>query len=536
MLKVLQNVTDVNPPYGKHLTTITEVIYSILEMANRKRGVSKICIARFKFQFPPRLAAGSRIPDLLVSVCEVSNRDAHTSSTGKLFNAHTVDNYNKPHVAGFNGSDFLLDPYTYQYLNSTFQRNHDPPVRHLGEYSTDVLASKAYGLLDDAAATKKPFFLAIAPNAPHSNVAWTGDGTLNGSGYSFSAPVSAERHKHLFKDVKVPRTTNFNPENPSGVNWIRSLRRQSEENVAYNDHFYRQRLRALQAVDELVDGVFARLKSHNLLDNTYIIYTADNGYHIGQHRLQPGKECGFEEDINVPLIIRGPGVAEKLTTELVTTHTDLAPTILNLIGEKPRPDFDGAAIPVHSAEISVLETHSKAWHEHVNVEYWGFAIGEGQYESGKPYLNNTYKALRIVGKHYNLYYSVWCNNVHELYNLNTDPGQLENLLSSSSNLESTIILDLPVSKVASRLDSLLFVLKSCKGDQCVNPWKALHPDGEVSTLKDALKSQFDTFYETEQIRIKYDRCEAGYIIGAEGPQFETDGLVYRDGLKWSEWV
>jgi hypothetical protein len=144
--------------------------------------------------------------------CSFSNGIAHTFSTGKLFNAHTVGNYNKPHVAGFNGSDFLLDPYTYQYLNSTFQRNHDPPVRHLGEYSTDVLASKAYGFLDDAAATKEPFFLAIAPNAPHSNVAWTGDGTLNGSSYTFSAPVSAERHKHLFKDVKIPRTKNFNPE------------------------------------------------------------------------------------------------------------------------------------------------------------------------------------------------------------------------------------------------------------------------------------------------------------------------------------
>jgi hypothetical protein len=225
-----------------------------------------------------------------------------------------------------------------------------------------------------------------------------------------------------------------------------------------------------------------------------------------------------------------------LTTELVTTHTDLAPTILNLIGEAARPDFDGSAIPVHSAEIQAASVDLKSWHEHVNVEYWGFAIGEGQYDSGKPYLNNTYKALRIIGKGYNLYYSVWCNNVYELYDLNNDPGQLENLLLPSSNPESATILGLPVSKIASRLDSLLFVLKSCKGEQCVNPWKALHPYGEVSTLEDALETRFDAFYEIEQVRIKYDRCEAGYIIDAEGPQFETDGLVFRDGVKWSEWV
>jgi arylsulfatase A-like enzyme len=130
-------------------------------------------------------------------------------------------------------------------------------------------------------------------------------------------------------------------------------------------------LRALQAVDELVDGVFKKLEDYKILDNTYIIYSSDNGYHIGQHRLQPGKECGYEEDINIPLIIRGPGVAENVTTELVTTHTDLAPTILKLIGEKPRPDFDGSAIPVDKKAIAAAE---KQWHEHVNVEYWGFAV------------------------------------------------------------------------------------------------------------------------------------------------------------------
>jgi hypothetical protein len=70
----------------------------------------------------------------------------------------------------------------------------------------------------------------------------------------------------------------------------------------------------------------------------------------------------------------------------------------------------------------------------------------------------------------------------------------------------------------------------------VKPWQALHPAGDVSTLEDALASRFDVYYEEEQVRIKYDRCEAGYIIEAEGPQFEGDGLVYRDGLRWSEWT
>lgn len=91
-------------------------------------------------------------------------------------------------------------------------------------------------------------------------------------------------------------------------------------------------------------------------------------------------------------------------------------------------------------------------------------------------------------------------------------------------------------KVLARLDALLFVLKSCKGPSCVRPWHALHPEGDVHNLRDALSSRFDVFYEQQQEKVRYSRCELGYILDAEGPQFETDGLVYRDGARWSEWV
>jgi arylsulfatase A-like enzyme len=179
-------------------------------------------------------------------------------------------------------------------------------------------------------------------------------------------------------------------------------------------------LRALQAVDEIVAGVVHRLDAYGILDNTYIIYTTDNGYHIGHHRLHPGKECGFEEDINIPLIIRGPGIPKNKTTEIVTAHTDIVPTIFNITGIPLRKDFDGAAIPL-TEETLEIAAHDR--HEHVNVEYWGFAVGESPYAFTRPgdltsglHLNNTYKGLRLQGKGYNLYYSVWCSHEHELYN------------------------------------------------------------------------------------------------------------------------
>lgn len=184
----------------------------------------------------------------------------------------------------------------------------------------------------------------------------------------------------------------------------------------------------------MVDTLFVKLADRNLLDNTYIMYSSDNGYHIGQHRLQPGKECGFEEDINVPLIIRGPGVPAGEVTNIVTSHTDIAPTIFSLIGKTPRKDFDGAAIPVTS---NGLEFAKGKRHEHVSVEYWGFALTEGEY-GGHLYWNNTYKSLRILGAGYNLYYAVWCNNEHELYDLEVSlvPGSSVPTLMSSSNVLS----------------------------------------------------------------------------------------------------
>ena len=99
-----------------------------------------------------------------------------------------------------------------------------------------------------------------------------------------------------------------------------------------------------------------------------------------------------------------------------------------------------------------------------------------------------------------------------------------------------------LSKLTARLDSLLFVLKSCKGTVCVEPWKALHPAGNVITLADALSSRFDDFYAARQTaaKVEFSSCEAGYILEAEGAQFGDEnggkGLLYRDGVRWSEWV
>lgn len=174
------NVTDVNPPHGG---------------------------------FPKFITQGLNDNYLPVWLQDAGYK---TFYTGKMFNSHTVDNYNSPHLRGFTSSDFLLDPYTYSYLNSTYQKDHEPPVSYEGHHTSDVITEKAYGLLEDALASSddRPFFLTVAPVAPHSNIDPNDHGP---GGPRMTTPIPAERHKHLFPDARIPRTPNFNPDKVSAT-------------------------------------------------------------------------------------------------------------------------------------------------------------------------------------------------------------------------------------------------------------------------------------------------------------------------------
>ena len=181
------NVTDVNPPWGeKPLIIPVERIRKLILLGGYPKFVSQ----GFNDDWFP-----------------VWMQDAgyNTYYTGKLMNSHSLETYNAPFVKGFNGSDFLLDPYTYSYYNSTYQRNQDPPKSYEGHYTTDVITEKSMGFLNDALESDRPFFFTVAPIAPHSNVDNLEDFAV------MTEAIPAPKHRHLFKDVKLPRTPNFNP-------------------------------------------------------------------------------------------------------------------------------------------------------------------------------------------------------------------------------------------------------------------------------------------------------------------------------------
>ncbi|KAJ4989041.1 arylsulfatase, partial [Stagonosporopsis vannaccii] len=458
----------------------------------------------------------------------------NTYYVGKLWNFHTVDNYNAPFAQGFNGSDFLLDPFTYQYWNAKMSHDGSEPVSYAGQYSTDVVSAKARHRLEQALKEDQPFFLTVSPIAPHSNWVIEPEKDLS----YLTEPISAPRHQHLFKDYKIPRGKSFNAGIEGAASLVGELPPLNDSVIAYNDHYQRQRLRALRSVDEMVDELVKRLDEAGQLENTYIFYTTDNGYHISQHRMHPGKECGYDTDIHIPFFVRGPGVARGGSIDTVTTHTDVSSTLLKIAGVSK--SLDGTSIPLNN------DDNTSERYEHAQVEYWGPGVPEGHYgfradkhrEAGiikNIYMNNTYKGIRLVSEEYSLYYSTWCTNETELFDLKSDPGQTVNILARDPSILQFEIAGRSLEHIVPRLNALIMVLKTCKGRDCTKPWRVLHPGGTIKSLSDALDKSYDSFY-IEQPQMWFTGCPLGYFADMENQAdvlaYEEPPVLVQQGFDW----
>ena len=220
---------------------------------------------------------------------------------------------------------------------------------------------------------------------------------------------------------------------------------------------------------------------------------------MGNHRLGAGKRCPYEEDINIPLLIRGPDVAQGVTSSIVNSHTDMAPTILKMLGVPLRPEFDGAPIAYTNEELGTVDKH-----ELVNVEFWN----SGSHPVGvvnQKYYNNTYKALRLISDDYSFLYTTWCTGEKEFYDMTTDSGQMYNRLATPPRGTASKYYSRAEDDLFHRLDALLMVTKSCAQDSCRDPWSVLFPDGSVNSLTDAMKPEYDTFF-ANQPKVSYSAC------------------------------
>jgi arylsulfatase A-like enzyme len=193
-------------------------------------------------------------------------------------------------------------------------------------YTIDVIARHAGQFLDDS--DSRPFFLMLSLFAPHD---------LNNE-----PPVPAARHSNAFAGARLPRSPSFDEEDVTDKpRFIREMPRLSDDEIALLDRFYQARLASLLAVDELVRGVLMSLEGTGKLANTFVLYTSDNGIHLGEHRLRFRKNTAYEEAVRVPLIVRGPGVPRGSVTDAMVMNIDLAPTMAQLASARSANFVDG---------------------------------------------------------------------------------------------------------------------------------------------------------------------------------------------------
>ena len=180
------------------------------------------------------------------------------------------------------------------YTNFNYALNENGQKHYYGRadksYLTDVLSAKAGSFISSAASSGKPFMLEVATFAPH-------------------APYTpAPRYANTASLATYPQTGSYDklPKNPPS--WLKG---QPALNAARTQRIakaYRRRVESVGAVDDMIGHLEDQLRASGAARNTYFVFSSDNGYHMGEYQLMPGKQTAFDTDIHVPLIVSGPGV------------------------------------------------------------------------------------------------------------------------------------------------------------------------------------------------------------------------------------
>jgi arylsulfatase A-like enzyme len=266
----------------------------------------------------------------------------YTGLIGKYLNSYRHDPPVPPGWSEWRAApDAWPDGNVYDYRlneNGTLVRyGHDP-----ADFKEDVLTQKAVNFVDRRAPSPKPFFLWLTYTAPH----WAGpDPNPNPPHDCGHAAKPAPRHAHAFDTAQLPRPPNFNEADMSDKPAkVRDLPRLDQSQIADIQRGYRCELESLLSVDEGVKQVVGALEANGVLDDTLVIYTSDNGYFHGEHRIAKDKQRIYEESIRVPLEMRGPGVPEGATVSDPVINADLAPTVVDAANATPGLVMDGRSL------------------------------------------------------------------------------------------------------------------------------------------------------------------------------------------------
>ena len=268
-------------------------------------------------------------------------------------------------------------------------------------YMVDVLSNKAGSFIDSSASSGKPFLLEVATFAPH-------------------APYTpAPRYATAAKTVTYPKTPAYNAAPSAPPSWLKGHPALTPANQTAITTAYQKRVEADMAVDDMVGHVEQQLQAKGIAQNTYIVFSSDNGYHMGEYRLLPGKQTAFDTDVHVPLILTGPGVPAGHTSTQLTSNIDLAPTFESLGGAATGSNVDGVSLS------GVWHGQQPGnWQQAVLIEHHGPNDNKGDPDAQNAAHADppSYEAIRTADALYVRYSS----GEQEYYNTTTDPNELTN--------------------------------------------------------------------------------------------------------------
>jgi len=287
-------------------------------------------------------------------------------------------------------------------------------------YESDALTSLATNEILETP-IDKPFYLQVDYTAPHGDFRRP------------AGPEPAPRHYDWFKGARLPhdRSEGFDEGNVSDKpRFIRDA-----EHLTLNDkHTYRvywqKQLESLRAIDDGVKQIIDTLGYTGRLRNTYVIFVSDNGFFFGEHRLIGGKFLAYEPATHLPFLIRGPGIKPGTTTGEFAMNIDIAPTILELAGATADKSIDGRSLVPFMRDTSLRTRRPLLFESFVetsDVEQQGGSVARSSSRGGAQASilapPKDYEGIRLGPYKY----IAWPTGEKELYDINRDPHELNNL-------------------------------------------------------------------------------------------------------------
>ncbi len=299
------------------------------------------------------------------------------------------------------------------YLNESTV-NRDGTVVSPMDHYTDWLSGEAVRFIEDRQGSARPFFMQISTWDTHR---------------PWAVP---ERHQSAYQHAKAPRPPSFNEADVSDKpDWVAEKSALREEEVARFDRRQAARMRSALTLEDLSRSVVSALSRTGQQDDTYVIFTSDNGFHMGLHRVRGAKWTPYTEAHELPFAVRGPGVARGRSFDDLVTNTDIAPTVLDMAGLSAPDWMDG-----RSFAPFLDGTPPEAWRSSVLIEG----------VRGTYYERPAYSGVRREDEVYVEYES----GDKEYYDLATDPYQLQNRPEAAPQ----------------SMEQNLEALKDCSGDAC----------------------------------------------------------------------